>query len=253
MTAIAGHRGGAELWPENSLLGFRRAAKLPLDFVEFDVHVSADGDLFVHHDATLDRMTDRQGAIMDLTAAEISEATIRGADGEDVPRFGEVVEIFRPTEIALRVEIKPNAHAAPYPRISEKVAAALGDAGMLARTVVSAFEIDALARFREIAMPGHGFIWLVNPVTFRQIGGVRGAIPIAAEFGIAEIAPRQEVVTAEVVAAAKAAGLRLGAYAVNDRQTIRRMLDLDVVAFTTDRPDIALAERDRLAQAAARS
>lgn len=242
MTAIAAHRGGADLWPENSFSAFRRAAALPVEFVEFDVHVSADGRLVVHHDATLDRMTDRSGAIMDLTWAEIADASVRGAGGERPPSLDEVVDIFRPTDVDLRVEIKLNALQAPYPDIEARVAAALVSAGMLERTVVTAFQLDALARFRAAAEPGRGVIWLIAPPTLRHIGGIETAAALARGQGVEEIAPRAPDVDAAMLA--RAEGVRLGAYAVNDRHAIRRMLDLGVVAFTTDRPDIALEERD---------
>ena len=55
---IAAHRGGALEVPENSPMAFRHAAGLAVDYVEFDVHPSADGQLVVHHDAVFGRMTD---------------------------------------------------------------------------------------------------------------------------------------------------------------------------------------------------
>ena len=54
-TAIAAHRGGARLWPENSRQAFRNASRMAVDFIEFDVHRSRDGHLLVHHDAELGR------------------------------------------------------------------------------------------------------------------------------------------------------------------------------------------------------
>ncbi len=242
-TAIAAHRGGAELWPENSFTAFREAARLPVEFVEFDVHVSADGRLVVHHDPTLDRMTDRSGAIMDLAWADIAAAAIKGTAGDRPPLLDEVIDIFKPTGVDLRLEIKLNAAAAPYPEIEARVAAELEAASMLARTVVSAFSLDTLARFRDIAKPGHGCIWLIAPPTLRHIGGIASALKLAQDFDIGEIAPRAPDVDAAVAMAAHAAGVRLGAYAVNDRETIQRMLHLGVVAFTSDRPDLALAAR----------
>jgi len=246
-TLIAGHRGGAELWPENSMMGFRAAARMPLDFVEFDIHLSGDGRLVVHHDATLDRMTDRSGAIMDLAWPDIAEAAIRGAAGERPPLLDEVIEVFRPTGIDLRMEIKLNAAQAPYPEIEAMAAAALDAAGMLERTAVSAFSLDTLARFRTAATPGRGMIWLLAPPTLRHVGDVAGAVALMRHFGISEVAPRAPDITEERVAEFRAAGVRCGAYAVNDRATIGRMLDLGLCAFTTDRPDLALASRDALA------
>ncbi len=247
MTLIAAHRGGAELWPENSPTAFRNAAKLAVEFIEFDVHVSRDGKLVVHHDATLDRMTDGRGAIMDLDWADIAATSIRGAGGERPPLLDEVIDIFKPTAIDLRLEIKLNAKAAPYPGIEQAVADALAAAGMLERTVVSAFSLDTLDRFRAVATPGRGVIWLINPMTLRHIGGIQGAIRLAKAAEVPELSPRSPDVDRAMLQAANAAGLRLGAYAVNDLATIRRMLDLGVAAFTSDRPDRALAERAKRA------
>lgn len=242
-TAIAAHRGGADLWPENSFTAFRNAAELPVEFVEFDVHVSADGRLVVHHDPTLDRMTDSAGAIMDMTWPEIAATRINGTD-ERPPELAEAIEIFKPTSIDLRVEIKLNARTFPYPGVEAEVAAVLRETGMLERTVVSAFSLDTLARFRACAAPGRGYIWLINPMTLRHIGGAEGVVALTQTFGVEEVAPRSPDMTPALVEALKAAGLRVGAFAVNDAETIARMLALDLVAFTSDRPDLALAARD---------
>src|SRR5438445_464469 len=78
MTRLAAHRGGARLWPENSLRGFRESLALGADLVELDVHLAADGALAVIHDATLRRTTDRLGRVRTRTAAELRRARLRG-------------------------------------------------------------------------------------------------------------------------------------------------------------------------------
>ena len=60
-TLLAAHRGGSLLWPENSLLAFRNAIALGADFIEFDVHLSKDGEVVVIHDPTLERTTTGAG------------------------------------------------------------------------------------------------------------------------------------------------------------------------------------------------
>jgi glycerophosphoryl diester phosphodiesterase len=50
---VAAHRGGAGLWPENSLLAFENALKLGVDGLECDVHLTRDGEVVVLHDPTL--------------------------------------------------------------------------------------------------------------------------------------------------------------------------------------------------------
>src|SRR5438876_11696831 len=80
MTRLAAHRGGARLWPENSLRAFRESLALGADLVELDVHLTADGALAVIHDATLRRTTDRLGRVGAGTAAELRRARLRGPD-----------------------------------------------------------------------------------------------------------------------------------------------------------------------------
>ncbi|MBX6374900.1 MAG: glycerophosphodiester phosphodiesterase, partial [Acetobacteraceae bacterium] len=80
---IASHRGGAFLWPENSMTAFRETARLPVDQVECDVHLSADGEVVIMHDATLDRTTDARGPVVARSAAELRTAVrVKGTGGE---------------------------------------------------------------------------------------------------------------------------------------------------------------------------
>ena len=63
------NRGGAGEAPENTLRAFERAVRLGYRFLETDVHLTRDGVLVAFHDPRLDRTTDRNGAIAQLTIA----------------------------------------------------------------------------------------------------------------------------------------------------------------------------------------
>ena len=78
---IAAHRGGAALWPENSLAAFAGALALGVDLLEFDVHQSADGEVVVIHDPTLDRTTEGAGAVCAQPAATLRRLHLRDRDG----------------------------------------------------------------------------------------------------------------------------------------------------------------------------
>lgn len=244
-TGIAAHRGGAALWPENSILAFRNAAQLCVDYVEFDVHPTRDGTLVVHHDPVLDRMTDGIGRLNSKTFAELSKLTIKGTTDGRIPLFSEVVEIFRPTPIALRVELKADADLCPYPNLEAAVTSELDALGMMKRTVITSFYVDTLLRLRALAQP-RNLIWLVKKLLFAQVGGIETVLKIARLKGIEEIALHQSVAGPEEARAARAAGIRLGAFAVNDEAAMHRMFDLGVTAFTSDRPDMALKMRDQI-------
>src|SRR5207247_317836 len=96
VTRIAAHRGGAALWPENSLLAFESAIALGSDLLEFEVHLTAGGSVAVIHDATLDRTTDGRGAVASMTADDLRRVHLKGPGGaataEHVPLLTEVLE-----------------------------------------------------------------------------------------------------------------------------------------------------------------
>src|SRR5215208_4261700 len=67
------HRGGARLWPENTLVAFRGAIELGITHLETDVHRTRDGEIVVFHDARLERTTNGRGLIRDHTLAELEK------------------------------------------------------------------------------------------------------------------------------------------------------------------------------------
>ena len=80
MTKITGHRGARNLWPENGLTGFRNVIALDVDAIEFDVHLTDQGELIVIHDATLDRTTEGQGPVRLLTPETRRTTKLMGAE-----------------------------------------------------------------------------------------------------------------------------------------------------------------------------
>jgi len=94
--AAYAHRGGATYRPdlhrENSLHAFHEAVALGYRYLETDVHATRDGVLLAFHDGVLDRVTDRTGAIADLSYAQVAEARIHGID--PIPRLSELLVTF---------------------------------------------------------------------------------------------------------------------------------------------------------------
>lgn len=64
-----GHRGAAGEAPENTLPSFARALEVGATILESDVHLTRDGHVVVHHDATLDRTTEARGPLAERTLA----------------------------------------------------------------------------------------------------------------------------------------------------------------------------------------
>jgi glycerophosphoryl diester phosphodiesterase len=241
MTDIASHRGGALLWPENSRIAFENTAKLAVEQVEFDVHPTRDGKLVVIHDDTLDRTTDGTGPVAARDWAELSRLTLKGTNGQRMLLLDEVIEIFRPTTIALRIEIKCGPDRVPYPGHAEKVTAALKDARMLERSVVTSFQLDTVLDAVTHDRPMR-HVWLVVPQLQVDLGLDR-IIDTAKAARVPMLGLRQNMLDAEIVATVRKAGLGIGGWACNDAAAIARLLELQVDVFTTDRPDLAIEQR----------
>lgn len=239
---IASHRGGAFLWPENSMTAFRETAKLAgIDQAECDVHLTADGEVVVIHDATLERTTDGRGPVRDRTAAELATIRVKGTNGEPVPSLAQYLEPWRASPILPRVEIKTDGAGQRYPGLVAKTLAGLDAAGLRSRCWIIGFSAADMAE-AQAAGGLAGVAFLLEGRTWRDIG-IPGALAIARAYGFTELGLPEAVVDAEGVAALHGAGIRLGVWGANHEASIRRMIGLGVDLFATDDPVLALRLR----------
>jgi glycerophosphoryl diester phosphodiesterase len=248
---IVAHRGGALLWPENSLLAFRSALALGVDDVELDVHLTADGEVVVIHDPTLDRTTTGRGPVSASRLADLAGVRLREADGgatdERLPTLARILDLLVPTAAGLLLEIKVGADGRSHPGIEERALDLVRSRGLGARVLVMAFEEATVVRVRALD-PSIRTVLLIGRRDAARLGpraveGVRRAV----QLGASSVGMDHRLVDAEVVAAARAARLGLGAWTVNDEPEIRRMLALGVDSITSDRPDLALRLAGRTA------
>jgi glycerophosphoryl diester phosphodiesterase len=238
---LAAHRGGSLLWPENSLLAFRNALALGADFIEFDVHLSRDGEVMVIHDATLDRTTTGAGPVRDRLVAELRVLRLKDRSGvvtaETVPTLDEVVEVAAQAKRRMLLEIKVDAAKARYPGIEEKVLAILDRQAMTASTVVMAFEAPTWRRVRELR-PEVATCALYSARTLGR-SSLTTELETLRAAGVRFIGVEHTAVDAAAVAQAQRAGIGLGAWTVNNPADMTRMIGAGVTILITDQPDVA--------------
>lgn len=251
------HRGGAAQWPENSLTAFRNAIALGAKILELDVHLTADDEVAVIHDPTLERTSNGRGPVARCTAADLKRARLRGADGaltEDcVPTLGDVLALAAPAGVALLVEIKTPGRAARYERrgdrvvavpgpryegLEEKVMEGLRKSGVAERSYVMAFNPAVLAEIRALA-PAQPTALLVDREHVRESGArpvetVAWAQEARANF----LGMHYSLCDAAVVAAAHAARIAVGVFTVNDEDAMRRLAGDGVDVIISDRADL---------------
>jgi glycerophosphoryl diester phosphodiesterase len=241
---VAAHRGGALLWPENSLTAFRGALALGVDSLETDVHLTADGEVLVLHDPTLDRTTTGSGRVRAARLADLSALRLRDRQGavtaDAVPTLGQLLDLLAPSPAQLLLEIKVDADRRRYPEIEEKVLALVNARGLAARTAIMGFEAETIRRTRAL-QPSIRTVFLVGKGRVDREGvPAREAVRWARELGATQLGIDHRVLDAGVVEAARAARLEVGAWTVNEERDIKTVIDAGVDLVTSDRPDLAL-------------
>jgi glycerophosphoryl diester phosphodiesterase len=147
---VIAHRGNSELCPENTLASFKRAIDDGTDAIETDLHVSADGAFMCIHDGTLERTTDGQGAVREMTVATLKQVSAsygrpEFAD-ERIPTLREVLAIL-PERVALGLELKCDDFL--QEDVCKRLLALLEETGTLNRTVTLSFSRARLEAVRN--------------------------------------------------------------------------------------------------------
>ncbi|MBR1187907.1 glycerophosphodiester phosphodiesterase [Bradyrhizobium sp. AUGA SZCCT0169] len=249
MVFIAGHRGARDLWPENSLLGFRNLRGLGVDAVEFDIHQSVDGSLVVIHDSLLDRTAHDTGPVGVRTLKQLTAIRLREAGDECIPTLDAVLDVYSDLPLELHIEIKTDAFGNPYPGIEGRLIEAVKRRGLERRAVLTCFVPDVLATLRRLS-PQARVLASLDRRSAEMMGGISPAFDRLAAIPDCIVAVEKSLLTLTLPLALKVFGReRLGAWVTNEPQDIAHWLAQPVRQITTDRPDLAVKIRRDLTSA----
>jgi glycerophosphoryl diester phosphodiesterase len=185
--AIVAHRGDLDRWPENTAEGIVAAAELPIDGIEFDTIVSADGTWWLIHDPDPSRTTSLTGWFPELPDEAIRAAEIIGGVGFNpdrhhglrIPTLADVLDSLRGFEGTLYVDVQHS----PTGDVSD-VVRLLGDrpAAILCRNLDDARTVKELNPDIETYLrPAHGPAdasvdgWLMESFFEADAGAVEGS------------------------------------------------------------------------------
>jgi len=231
---IIGHRGAMGHAPENTLASFRKAHELGATWVEFDVKLTADHEVIVLHDDTLDRTSNGSGCVSDITLAGI-----RGLDagawfsdefaGEPVPSFTEAIRLLCDLSLGANVEIKPVEGLEG--ETAEAVCRVIAGCWLHDKPLplISSFKDECLAVVRD-RLPGCDRSLLVLEVPDDWEGRVRA-------LGCNALHVWHEPLTQDQVTAITGAGYPVRCYTVNEAADAQRLLDWGVESIITNYPD----------------
>jgi glycerophosphoryl diester phosphodiesterase len=222
MAKIMGHRGSPADEPENTLASFRRALAVGVAAVELDVQLTRDGRLAVIHDDTLDRTTNGRGPVQDLTLAELKK--LDAGRGEPVPSLEEVFDLVQ-GKAHLVVELKqPVAAGALLDFFRERRA--------FESAIIISFWHPALKALKQ-AEPrlNTGVLMVGCPVD--PVGLARAADADALILQYAYVTP-------DLVAAAHDHGLLVYVWNIDDTETLKPYLTMNLDGIGSNRPGVLI-------------
>jgi glycerophosphoryl diester phosphodiesterase len=214
---------------------------MPVEGVEFDVHLTDAGELLVIHDPTLDRTTDHSGPVAALQPGAHRQVRLRDSEGEAIPTLQEVLEVFASGDIELHIELKSGVGHRIYPGLEAKTAALVERFGLGERSILTSFHEEILEELGRVA-PHVRRLSSFDRNSADRLGLEAGLDKMLALSDI--VAVEKSLLTAEWAAiAAKMPPERLGAWVPNEEDDLAYWLRQPIRQITTDRPDRAVRIR----------
>jgi glycerophosphoryl diester phosphodiesterase len=223
------HRGAhGDGVTENSTAAFARAVELGYRYVETDVHATADGVLVAFHDATLDRVTDRTGAIAHLPFAVVAEARL--ADGSPIPLLEDLLGTW--PDLGVNIDAKDDHAVGPLLDVLARTQA-------YGRVCVGAFSDSRIRALRRALPPGTATALAPREVATLRLNPPRPVRRrwLSTDAPCVQVPPRLgrlTVVDEELVDRAHDQGRVVHVWTINDPTEMRRLLDLGVDGLVTD-------------------
>lgn len=240
---IIAHRGDSAARPENTLGAFAAALEAGADIVELDVQLTRDRRVVVIHDPTLDRTTSGRGPVGDLTLRELRALSAgypavfgHAFAGERVPTLGEALHFLR-GRARVVIEIKRESAAPPGVDEDDGVEALtlaeVHRAGVEREVALVSFGTEVLQRCRRLdpRVPRGHLFYRVGPAEL-----LAAAAAVRADF----VLPEKGLLTPELCAETRAAGLRVATWLVDDPAELPALLEYDLFGIGTNRPGALL-------------
>jgi len=228
------HRGGALEAPENTMKAFKHAAEVGFRYIETDAQLTADGVAIAFHDERIDRVTNRTGAISEMTWDELSELVVH----PEIDGGGRLVSI----EELLREFPKHHFNIdAKTSEVLDPLLDVLAAAGALDRVCVASFFDHRLSTARKRL----GDMVCTAQGPFESLTSlVQGALGRSPEYAVSrpfqipvKVGPVR-VANTRIVQLAHDFGSPVHIWTIDDAKTMHQLLDIGVDGIMTDRPTV---------------
>jgi glycerophosphoryl diester phosphodiesterase len=231
---VTAHRGNSSEFPENTIPAFESGIAIGADWIELDVLRTRDGKIVVIHDATTGRVGDVDLVVADSTYEQLrtvdvatdfrrrTKKTVSDVPKQTIPLLEDVLRVMM-TQRKSRVSIQPKTDC-----VDEVIA------------IIEALGAEPWVGFNDGNLKFMSQVkqWSSTVPVFwdRSVLNLSEDIRIARQRGFESLVLHHTLVTKEVVQQIHEAGLKAGAWTVNDRTTMERLLGMGVDRIYTDFP-----------------
>ena len=245
------HRGGAGLFPENTLYAFQKSVDLyKADVLELDIQATGDGELVVIHDESVDRTTNGTGWVGEKSLKEIKKLdagwhfSLDGGKtfpfrdkGLTIPTLKEVFEFIQSNQVGLNIEVKRIYH-----NIENKLYNMIISYNLMNRVLVTSSRSSVMNRFYSINKRG----------IFTGADAIEGGQAfILSKIGLGALyTPKANalqlplvfkgtirVISEKLVTLCKGKKVKLHVWTINETEDMKRLLDMGVDGIISDYPD----------------
>jgi glycerophosphoryl diester phosphodiesterase len=229
------HQGACYEAPANTLAAFLLAVELGADGIEFDVHLSSDGEVVVIHDFTVDATTDGQGPVRDKPLSALKRLDAGSwfdpaFSGERIPTLGEVIDLVG-QRLLLNIELKTQSLRGEG--LAEAVVRIVEENHLLERVVISSFNPLSLWQVRRLnpSIP-IGLLYAPDLPLFLRRPWFRYLLQPEA------LHPSYTMVDDDYMRWARRQGYRVHTWTVDEPGEMWQLVQRDVDLIITNRPDL---------------
>lgn len=233
---VVAHRGLSSKYPENTLIAYEAALQLNIDYLEIDIHKTADNKLVVIHDDSVDRTSNGTGKIKDYTMEQLQQLDYglwKGESfrGQTILEFKDVLKLVKQYNKKLLIEIKKPEQ---YPGIEQLLLKQLKEAQVQSSNIViQSFDMESIKKIYATGVNYKlGVLISAKKYWYRRPNFKK--IATFAHF----LNPNYKLVTTKFVASAHKYNLEVMPYTVNDKVISAKLIKSNIDGIITDAPDI---------------
>jgi len=234
--AIIAHRGASAYAPENTLAAFRLALQQGADGIELDAKLSADQQIVVIHDQTVDRTTPHHGAVRDFRLSDLRK--MDAGSHFDIAFKGEAIptleEVFKAVGQLTYINVELTNYASITDSLPARAVELVRQYKLAHRVLFSSFNPIALARVRRLAPE--------IPIGLLAFPGRKGGLArsvLGRLLHYQSLHPEVNDVNPALVNRVHRQGNKMVVWTVNQTEQMRHLFGLGVDGIFTDDPILA--------------